>query len=196
MKEKYELTSPNMILAFISATFGLMNFSAACLSLANDSLIAIGIIRMLLGVVLFICAWINLLRGNIDGNINLIYAVCFGLFSGGNMILTVISRALHMEFAPVIYGLLQIFTGAFIGCFLPALRNVPFYSWLKYLCSVLGLLFFGFGDFFRNSNITYYGGWCFLLFTLLSLYGGLSAILPGLPQGKSLKQIVRAHKNL
>lgn len=197
MNHNYEnFSSPNMITAFISATFGIMNFSAVVLPVGDDSLFVIGLIRLLLGGILFCGAMINLLKGNAAGNLNLIYAVCFGLFSGSNLMITVLNRNMDVVIQPLIYGILQVMAGLFVGCLLPAMKNLPFYQWCANLCSVAGLFCFGFGDVFWDSSISYWGGWCFFIFTFLSLYTGLSAILANLPQGPSMEKVFYRHQRI
>lgn len=194
MKQQ-DLSSPGMMVAFISATFGIMNFSAACLDLRPDSLFAIGIIRLFLGSILFCSALINLLKGNVMGNLHLIFAVCFGLFSGSNMLISVYNRTVHILAQPWIYGIVQICAGFYLAALLPAFKKLPIYQWAGYVCSTAGLFFFGFGDFFWNSQISWFGGWCFLAYTGTSVYTGLSAVIPVLPQGPSLFSLFHDSKS-
>lgn len=179
-----------MVMAFISSVFGMMNFASGCLSLPADSLFAIGIIRLLLGMVSFGGALVYLLKGNAAGNINLIFAVCFGLFSGSNLMITVYNRTMEVYLQPTIYGILQLMAFLFVFCLLPAFRKLPFYLWLANFCTAGGLFCFGTSDLFLIPSLTFYGGCFFLVFSLLSMYSGLSFILPSLPQGKTAGQIL------
>ncbi len=181
------LTNPSTLIAFIGATFGVLNFAAAELPVTTSSIFTIGLIKMLLGSIYFIAALINLMKGNISGNINLIFAVCFGLFSGSNTFINLISGDLQIEFQPSVYGWLQIAGAVYIGLVWPVMRRVPMYQWIAYILSDIGLFLFGVRDVTGNQLWFFIGGWFFLAYTFLSCYMGLSAILPGLPQGKLRK---------
>lgn len=185
------LSNPGMIVAFISASFGLLSFCSGMFVLQIDSVFAIGVIRLVLGLVYFIAAFINLLKGSGGGCINLIFAVCFGLFSGSNTIVMTFQESASTLHIPPLYGLLQIFAALYLACILPVMKRLPFYQWLGFLCAVLGLLCFGLQDVLQIAWLAKAGAIIFLLFAFINIYTGLSAILPALPQGKLWQDIAR-----
>lgn len=183
------LTSPQMIVCFICATFGAMSFCSGFFSLSVDTILAMGIIRLVLGIIYFIGALINIFKGLPGGNLNLISAVCFGLFAGGNMLISSLYFCFGLEIQPLIYCVVQIFSATYILCLLPALVESSFYNWILQLTGALGLLSQAFQVILSSTGFQYAGGIFFLIYGLCSLYGGLSAIIPELPQGKSTQEI-------
>lgn len=183
------LTSPQMIVCFICATFGAMSFCSGFFTLSMDTILAMGVIRLVLGIIYFIGALINIFKGLPGGNLNLISAVCFGLFAGGNMLISSLYFFFGLEIQPLIYCIVQIFGATYILCLLPALVDSSFYNWILQLAGALGLLSQAFQVIFSSNAFRYAGGVFFLIYGLCSLYGGLSALISDLPQGKSAQQI-------
>ncbi len=184
-----QLTSPQMIVCFICATFGAMSFCSGFFSLSPDTVVAMGIIRLVLGIIYFIGALINIFKGIPSGNLNLISAVCFGLFAGGNMLLSALYSRFGLEIQPLIYCIIQIFSATYILCLLPALVESAFYNWILQLAGSLGLLSQAFQVILSSKGFQYAGGIFFLIYGLCSLYGGLSAIISELPQGPSAHEV-------
>ena len=183
------LTSPQMIVCFICATFGAMSFCSGFFSLSPDTIVAMGIIRLVLGIIYFIGALINIFKGLPGGNLNLISAVCFGLFAGGNMLLSALYSRFGIEIQPLIYCIVQIFGATYIIFLLPALGESAFYNWILQLAGALGLLSQAFQVILNSKGLQYAGGLFFLIYGLCSLYGGLSSIVVELPQGLSAHEI-------
>lgn len=185
MKPLRGVSAPTLTISFITATFGMLNFASGVFVLDADSMLSIGIIKLLLGCLYFLAALLNIFKGVPLGNINLIFAVCFGLFSGTNLMITTLHSTMELTTLPMIYGMLQITAGLYLFCLLPVLQAVPLYQWINYVLTTIGLVSFGLGQITGLAWITLFGGWIFLVFALLNIYSGLSTILP-LPQGPSL----------
>lgn len=176
-------SSPAMILAFISAVFGLLNFFSALYTMPLDEELAMGVIRLLLGSIHFLAAMVILFQGNHLGNITLISAVCFALFSGGRKVMNVLEQYIPVSSVSEMYGMLQLFAGLYIACFLPAMRKLPVYQLVTYWLSALGLMGFGLSELLGMDWLSVGSGFLFLLFSVLNIYKGISAMLPALPQG-------------
>lgn len=194
MKPVSSISAPALTISFITATFGMLNFASGVFALDADSIVAIGLIKLLLGTLYFIAALVNIFKGIPLGNINLIFSVCFGLFSGTNLMITTIHGGLSLISLPKIYGMLQITAGLYLLCLLPALRHVPLYQWINFALTVLGLCSFGIEQISGWTWLSAAGGWIFLIFGLINIYSGLSTLLP-LPQGKSLEELMNAKRS-
>lgn len=193
MRPASSISAPALTISFITATFGMLNFASGVFSLDADSIVAIGLIKLLLGTLYFVAALVNIFKGILLGNINLIFSVCFGLFSGTNLMITTLHGSLNLISLPRIYGMLQITAGLYLLCLLPALRHVPLYQWINFALTVLGLCSFGLEQICQIPWLGVFGGWIFLVFGLINIYIGLSTLLP-LPQGKSLETLLRQKK--
>lgn len=184
------LTSPQTIVYFICATFGSMSFCSGFFDLDPDTVLCMGIIRLILGTIYFIGALINIFKGSPGGNLNLISAVCFGLFAGSNMMISSMDSFLGLEIQPLIYCIVQIFGAAYILMMLPALVATPFYNWILQMMGALGLLAQAFQVIFNSLTFRWIGGVCFLIYGLCSIYGGVSSMIPTLRQGPSVAEVL------
>lgn len=185
------ISSPQMIVSFICATFGMLSFASAFFPLADDSILATGIMRLLLGGIYFLSALINLFKGSPYGSINLIFSVCFGLFAGSTLMIQALNHLLHFDVAPLIYGVLQMFAGLYLLCLIPALRKSPLYRMMSMIFAGSGLFFASLDAFFHAQVLMQTSGFLFMLFALLNIYAGLSALLPDLRQGPSAEEMAR-----
>ena len=59
MSARHHIASPNMINSFIGAVFGAFSVLTAIGNLGSDALLAMGVLRLLLGTILFLGALIN-----------------------------------------------------------------------------------------------------------------------------------------
>lgn len=183
------LANPQMIVSFICATFGMISFTSAFFEMSADSILAMAVIRLVLGIIYFLGALINIFRGIPAGNLNLIFSVCFGLLAGVNMLMDALQGFLNLTTQPLIYGVMQIFVGLYLLALLPAMRHVPFNQWGAYSCAILGLLAVGIWRCMNWEVFQKIGGIAFLGFALFNFYIGFWAILPYLPPGPSLSQM-------
>jgi hypothetical protein len=188
------LTNPSMIVAFICATFGLCSWSSSVFDLGTDSLTVIGIIRLLLGTIYFFGAIINIFNGVPGGNLNLIFAVCFGLFAGSNQVMKIFTVFTGLDVEPQIYGIVQIFAGLYLLALMPVMKHIPVYQWLANLCSSMGLIWQGMSTLLNSAFVNAIGGWFFFGFAAFNVYIGLSAILDKLPQGHESLHMMEAGK--
>lgn len=177
-------SDPGMILYFIMAVFGVMNFASGLWSMSLDEELAMGLVRLLLGTVYFCAALVLLLQGKPSGNITLINAVCFAFFSGGRKMMIVFEDALPFSVVGGMYGLLQFSAALYIAVFLLAYKGVPVYSYCMSWLSTSGLMLFGLSELLHLDFLSVIAAFCFLAFALLAVYSGLCATLPSLPQGK------------
>lgn len=184
------ITSPSMIVAFICTTFGLMSFTSAMWAFDADSILAMGVIRIILGSIYFLAALINLFKGLPGGNLNLIFSVCFGLFAGSNMMIDVLDWYVGIPIQPEFYGIVQVFAALYLLMLIPAMKKVPFYQCCSYFCSALGLMLQGICVLCSMPFANVIAGWFFLGFALCSIYSGLSAVIETLPSGLSLQQVL------
>lgn len=196
MSTSRRLSNPGMIVAFICAVFGMISFLSACFTMKSDAKLAMALIRLLLGGIYFIGALINMFKGYPHGNLNLIFAVCFGLFAGSNMILSLVESTAGIHVDALIYGIVQVFAGCYLACLIPAMRDISAYRVVSYLFSALGLLLQGGSVLLNTPILNVLGGWSFLGFSICSIYTGLSAIINELPTGPSMGQFLYSlHKH-
>lgn len=185
------LTSPQTIVYFICSTFGFMSFCSGFFVLDPDTVLCMGIIRLLLGTIYFIGALINIFRGAAGGNLNLISAVCFGLFAGSNMAISSLYDFLGLDIQPLIYCIVQIFGASYILMLLPALDQNPFYNWIMQMMGALGLLAQAFQVILASQTFKYMGGIFFLIYGLCGIYGGLSSIVPAIKDGPTARAVLQ-----
>ncbi|MCF0258859.1 MAG: hypothetical protein HUJ54_03270 [Erysipelotrichaceae bacterium] len=197
MDKQYEgLTNPGMLIAFICSVFGFLSFASAFFDLPADSLFAVGMIRLFLGLTYFMAAMVNLLNGRAVGNVNLIFSVCFGLFSGSSILVSTLhAPGLGAAQLPL-FGILQIFAGLFLGCILPVMKKMPLYQWICLAAVVAALLFSGGYEITGILLLRRISGLLFLAFGLLNIYTGLSWIIPELPQGICAQALFRKTKGI
>lgn len=183
------LASPQMIVAFICATFGMISFCSAFFDLGTDSILAMAVIRLVLGTVYFLGALINIFKGIPAGNLNLIFSVCFGLFAGSNMMISSLHEYLGVDIQPLIYGIVQVFAAAYLYALLPVMRQFPLINWNALLCAASGLLCQGLCVLLGQPWLNLAGGVFFLIFSLLNIYIGFQAVIPSLPGGPQMKTV-------
>lgn len=183
-------SSPQGIVSFICAVFGMLGFELAFFSVSNDSILAAGIVRLILGGIYFISALINLFKGSPFGNLNLIFAVCFGLFAGSNMLIQALGSLLHVSMQPMIYTILQMAAGLYLFLLLPAFSNLPLYRQCTLGCSGFALICSALNGFSGIVLFNQIGGLVFFAFAMLNVYGGLCFLLPDhFHEGKSYDQL-------
>lgn len=193
MKSMDRVASPQMIVYFICATFGFLSFISAFFTLDVDSLLAMGVIRLILGTIYFLGALINIFKGVPGGNLNLISAVCFGLFAGTHMSLRALESLLDLQLEPLIFAVVQFFAGLYILLILLALIKLPAVLWVLQAGGGFGLVCLGLETFFNVAFFQKLGGICFLVYGLCSLYGGVCTMIDGLPFGPSLQELLHLH---
>lgn len=190
-----KISSPQVILSFICASFGIISFVLAFFDVPDDSILAAGIIRLVLGGIYFISALINLYKGSPLGNLNLIFAVCFGLFAGSTLLMEAMQDLLGFAIQPMIYSILQMSAGLYLLTLIPALSWNPLFRQVALVCSGSGLVCSALNAFTGWQGFLYASGLFFLVFCLLNIYSGLNALLPqALPEGPSLAGLVRHRK--
>lgn len=96
----------------------------------------------------------------------------------------VFESSLPISITPGMYGMLQLFAGMYISACLPAVKNQPLYQWIASWLSAIGLVFFGLSELLGLGFLSILAGWMYLAFAIISIYTGLSNIIPDLPQGK------------
>jgi hypothetical protein len=128
------------------------------------------------------------------GNLNLIFAVCFGLFAGSNQVMKIFTVFTGLDVEPQIYGIVQIFAGLYLLALMPVMKHIPVYQWLANLCSSMGLIWQGMSTLLNSAFVNAIGGWFFFGFAAFNVYIGLSAILDKLPQGHESLHMMEAGK--
>lgn len=197
MDKQYEgLTNPGMLIAFISSVFGFLSFASAFFDLPADSVFATGMIRLFLGLTYFMAAMVNLLNGRAVGNVNLIFSVCFGLFSGSSILVSTFHDPGLAGSQLPLFGILQVFAGLFLGCILPVMKKMPLYQWICLAAVVAALLFSGSFEMTGILVLRKISGLLFLVFGLLNIYTGLSWIIPELPQGQCAQRFFKRLKGV
>lgn len=190
------ISSPSVMISFINATFGVLNIASSFFVLGPDSVLNMAIIRLLLGSLYFLMALINLFKGVAGGNLNLIFSVCFGIFAGSQMLVTLFQSELHLEMQPEIFCILQIFAGLYMLALLPALKHQPLLLFIHYGSTGLGMFLTGAFVLLGWDGINIPAGICFSVFTVCSIYNGFVALIDELPEGMSLAQSLDWLKDL
>lgn len=196
MNTNSHIASPNMINFFIGAVFGTFSFLTSIAHLDSDALLAMGVLRLLLGTILFLGALINIFKGIPSGNLNLISAVCFGLFAGVHTTISTLGGFYGVGWQPLIYCIVQLFGGLYILLILPALLDTPLYAWGCQMAGALGLLSqatFGMTALLFFHSVS---GFWFLLYTILNTYAGLAAVIPELSHGPDTRDVIERFFNL
>lgn len=193
MNTSRQMSSPQMIVSYISAMFGLMTFTSSFFTVDRDTMLAMGLIRLILGSLLFIAALINIFKGIPDGNLNLIVAVCFGLLMGTNAVIDSMGEGVGI--LQLIPCGIKLFGGAYMLLLLPALLGRRVYSWISQTCAGAGLVMQAIAGIFEWQWLFYLSGILFLAYGLISIYGGLSAIIPSLKQGPAMEELIGKHKS-
>lgn len=138
---------------------------------------------------------INMIRGSEKGNINLLATILLGFFPGLNMLISLALNSAGFHYKPTIVGLMYMIGSLFCFGATWIRRNEPFYVFLRILFVSIGLFFVGLGDITDVQLFLSIGGWNLFIYSLLSLYYGLSILYPyygkSLPQGKSLKELYK-----
>lgn len=182
--------SPSLINFFISAVFGFLNFFSCCVDLGPQTIFIIGIIRAILGVIFFICAILQIFEGEIYGNINLIFSITFGFFSGTNSIITESESVSYSLLQPDVFAFVQIAAGLYLILLLPVMRSVPLYQWTGYLLVSSATVLIGISNLLGIDWISFVAGLFNFVFALLNIYGGLRVVEESLPRGKTLKELL------
>lgn len=189
MNTHQHIASPNMINSFIGAVFGAFSVLTATVNLNSDALLAMGVLRLLLGTILFLGALINIFKGIPSGNLNLISAVCFGLFAGVHI--TISTLGFHgVGWQPLIYCIVQLFGGIYILLILPALLDTSLFAWGCQMAGALGLISQAIFGMTSLVFFHYVSGIWFLLYAVLNTYAGLAAVIPEMPQGPDARDVI------
>ena len=189
MSARHHIASPNMINSFIGAVFGAFSVLTAIGNLGSDALLAMGVLRLLLGTILFLGALINIFKGIPSGNLNLISAVCFGLFAGVHI--TISTLGFHgVSWQPLIYCIVQLFGGIYILLILPALLDTSLYAWVCQMSGAFGLLHQAIFGMTSLGFFRFVSGFWFLFYAILNTYAGLAAVIPDLPQGPDTRLVI------
>lgn len=192
MRTADQMSSPQMIVSYISSMFGLMTFTSSFFEIDRDTMLAMGLIRLVLGSLLFIAALINIFKGIPDGNLNLIVAVCFGLLMGTNAVIDSMGEGVGI--LQLIPSGVKALGGLYMLLLLPALLQRRLYSWISQTCAGAGLVMQATATVFELQWLSRFSGLLFLTYGLLSIYGGLSAIIPSLRQGPTMASLLKKHK--
>ncbi len=188
----HHIASPTMINSFICATFGALTVMSA-VGLDKDGMLAMGIIRLMLGIIFFLGALINIFKGIPNGNLNLISAVCFGLFAGVHISISALDGVWGVEWQPLIFCIVQFFGGLYILLLLPALLDSSLYAWFGQMTGALGLMCQASYGMTMLPLFRYLYGFFFFLYTLLNIYSGLSAVIPELKQGPDARVVIQRY---
>lgn len=184
--------SPDGSLYFLFGIFSLLIWYACVFPLSADGLLAIGSIQIFLSFGALAASFINLLRGKMRANLNLIATILLGFFPGICTLIQLFARLSGKPFSPRIYGLMYMVGSIF--CFGVMFRRLgkPIYRWIATLLIAAGLFSIGLGDVCGIRIILNLGGWLLFGYALCSFYMGLSEMyyLFGyhLPQGPVLKK--------
>lgn len=186
------IVSPEGALSFLFAIFALlMGFMAILENVNQATLLSVGVTWLILSLGALIASLINMIRGSDKGNTNLLATVLLGIFPGINTLITLDALVNGVPYKPVIVGLLYV-VGAIL-CFGAACtrRTEPFYIFLRTCVVACGLFLVGFGDMISSHFILAAGGVFLFLYSLLSIYYGLSVLYPSygysLPQGRTFQ---------
>lgn len=194
------IVSPEGALSFLFSIFALlMGFMAILENINQATLLSVGVTWLILSLGALIASLINMIRGSDKGNTNLLATVLLGIFPGINTLITLDALANGISYKPIIVGLMYI-VGAVL-CFGATCtrRNEPLYIFIRTFAVACGLLFVGFGDMISSQMFLAAGGVFLFLYSLLSIYYGLSILYPSygywLPQGRSLQMLLDKRKN-
>lgn len=192
-KPKSSIASPEGALSFLFSIFALLMWQVSISQYNEATYLSIGLTWIILSLGALMASLINMIRGSEKGNTNLLATILLGFFPGLNMLISLALNGGGFSYQPTIIGLMYMIGAIF--CFGAAWtrRYEPLYIWLRTVFVALGLFFVGFGDLTELSFFLSLGGWNLLIYSLLSLYYGLSVLYPyygkSLPQGKSILEI-------
>ena len=145
--------------------------------MGTDSVLAMGLIRLLPGLILFIAAFIKIFKGNPGGNLNLISAVCFGFFAGTKLLADGLQDSLGFHLHPFILNGLQVYGGLYIILNMPALVDEKAYRWIVSLTGGVALVFQGLAGIIGLMWISWTGAFFMLVYAALNIYAGLSVMV-------------------
>lgn len=184
--------SPDGSLYFLFGIFSILIWDACVFPLSPDGLLAMGSIQIFLSFGALAASFINLLRGKLRANLNLIATILLGFFPGISTLIQLFAWMAGKPFSPRIYGLMYLVGSIF--CFGVMIRRLgkPIYRWAATLFIAAGFFCIGLGDLCGSRIILNLGGWLLLGYGLCSFYMGLSEMyyLFGyhLPQGPVLRR--------
>lgn len=184
--------SPDGSLYFLFGIFSILIWYACVFPLSPDGLLAMGSIQIFLSFGALAASFINLLRGKLRANLNLIATILLGFFPGISTLIQLFAWMAGKPFSPRIYGLMYLVGSIF--CFGVMIRRLgkPIYRWAATLFIAAGFFCIGLGDLCGSRIILNLGGWLLLGYGLCSFYMGLSEMyyLFGyhLPQGPVLRR--------
>lgn len=188
------LISPDPLLQFIFAMFGLLTWLGTMVKMTPDAKLVMGILQLALGTGAFVGSVLNLIKGDPHGNINLILSVILGFAGGVTQICAVAASAMKVYFHPWIMSVILLVGGLYMACFLPLLNKKPFYMWCSHLFVVLGFLCNSLSDLLFVPFLKVIGAWCLFVFALTGLYGGVSMMYmeagESLPQGPTASDVL------
>ena len=192
--QKSSIASPEGALSFLFSIFALLMWHVSVSTYNEATYFSIGLTWIVLSLGALMASLINMIRGSEKGNTNLLATILLGFFPGLNMLISLALNQAGFSYQPTIIGLMYMIGAIF--CFGAAWtrRYEPLYIWLRTILVAIGLFFVGFGDLMNLRFFLALGGWNLLLYSLLSLYYGLSILYPyygkSLPQGKSLFELL------
>ena len=194
-ENKKILLDPQPALQFIFAMFALFTWLGVLVKVPNDSAITMGILEISLGAAAFAGSILNLIRGDQQGNINLILSVILGFSGGITQIVSVVAHQNHLVFHPWISSVVLLVGAIYMACFLPLLTKKPLYQLVSHLSVVLGFLFSSLSMLLAQPSWRVIGAWCLFVFALTALYAGISNMYNEMGiriwQGKSLADYLK-----
>lgn len=191
---KTSIASPEGALSFLFSIFALLMWYVSVSTSNEATYFSIGLTWIVLSLGALMASLINMIRGSEKGNTNLLATILLGFFPGLNMLISLALNKVDFSYQPTVIGLMYMIGAIF--CFGAAWtrRYEPLYIWLRTILVAIGLFFVGFGDLTDLHFFLALGGWNLLMYSLLSLYYGLSILYPyygkSLPQGKSLFELL------
>lgn len=192
-ESKKILINPQPSLQFIFSMFAIFTWLSAVVKIPDDSLITIEILEITLGIAAFCGSILNLIRGDQQGNINLILSVILGLSGGITQIISVAAHYFPITFHPWISSLVLLIGGLYMACFLPMLYKKPLYQFISHFCVLLGFLFSSLSMLLAIPVFKIIGAWFLFIFAVTGLYAGVSSMYLNMGikiwQGPSLYKI-------
>lgn len=189
---KENIASPDGALSFLFGVFGLLVWYMTQVQATIELLLNVGLIWIVLSFGALCASLLNVYRGKPKGNVNLLATLLLGFFPGINTLVTFFAKMAGLDYTPRVFGLIYITGSIFCTGVMLKRLDKPVYRVLCTLFVSLGLFFLGLGDLLMNWKVMAVGGWCMLLFSLLTFYYGLSVMYMlyhgHLPQGPVLKK--------
>lgn len=196
MPSKTTIASPEGALSFLFSIFALLMWQILITPHYNEATyLSIGLTWLILSLGALMASLINMIRGSEKGNINLLATILLGFFPGLNMLLSLALNSAGFHYKPTIVGLMYVIGSLFCFGATWVRRDKPFYVFMRVFLVSIGLFCVGLGDLTDIQLFLSIGAWNLFLYSLLSIYYGLSILYPyygkSLPQGKSLLELLK-----